>query len=61
MIPLCYNPEENPLCHGEFSDVWKGQHQGRDVAAKVLRVYTIDDPGKIKKVGCWWWDRPECI
>ena len=56
MIPLCHNPEENPLCHGEFTDVWKGQHQGRDVAAKVLRVCTIDDLEKIKRVGRWWRD-----
>ena len=61
MIPLCYNPAENPLCHGEFADVWKGKHQDRDVAAKVLRVYRSDDPEQIKRVGRWWWDRRVCI
>ena len=32
--------------------MWKGRHQGRDVAAKVLRVYSKDGFGKAKKVGC---------
>ena len=51
-IPLCYDPVEDPLCHGGFADVWKGRHQGRDVAAKVLRVYSKDGFGKARKVGC---------
>ena len=51
-IPLCYDLTEDPLCHGGFADVWKGRHQGRDVAAKVLRVYSKDGFGKAKRVGC---------
>ena len=51
-IPLCYDPTGDPLCHGGFADVWKGRHQGRDVAAKVLRVYSKDGFGKAKRVGC---------
>jgi len=27
-----------PQCHGGFADVWKGRHNGQEVAAKVLRV-----------------------
>ena len=50
-IPLCYNPEESPLCHGGFADVWKGRHNNRAVAAKVLRVYSKNDPGRIRRVG----------
>jgi len=50
-IPLCYDPEENPLRHDEFGDVWKGQHNGREVAAKVLRVYSTSDFEKTTKVG----------
>ena len=50
--PLCYDLTEDPLCHGGFADVWKGRHQGRDVAAKILRVYSKDGFGKAKRVGC---------
>ena len=42
LIPLCYDPTKEPLCHGVFAYVWKGKHQGQDVAAKVLRVYQKD-------------------
>jgi len=50
-IPLCYDPKEVPLCHGGFSDVWKGQYDGREVASKVLRVYQNSDLEQIRKVG----------
>ena len=50
-IPLCYDPKEVPLFHGSFSDVWKGRYQGRDVAAKVLRIGTRNDLERIKRVG----------
>ena len=42
LIPLCYDPTSDALCHGGFADVWKGKYQGRDIAAKVLRVYQKD-------------------
>ena len=42
---------ENPLCHGEFGDVWKGKHRGRGVAAKVLRVHSSSDLKRVAKVG----------
>ena len=51
VVPLCYNPMEDPLHHGGFADVWRGQHQGRDVAARVLRVYLNDGFRKIRRVG----------
>ena len=51
MIPICFNPREKPWSSGEFSDVWKGEHQGKKVAAKVLRGYEGDGPEEIKKVG----------
>ena len=41
-----------PLCHGGFADVWKGQHDGRDVVAKVLKIYQTSDLEEIRKVGC---------
>jgi len=42
------------MCHGGFADVWKGKYRGREVAAKVLRIYSKNDPERIRKVGCWW-------
>jgi len=50
-IPLCYDPMATPQCHGGFADVWKGQYNGREVAAKALRVYSTSDFGRIRKVG----------
>ena len=40
-----------PLCHGGFAEVWKGEHQGREVAVKVLRVYVTSNLVQITKVG----------
>jgi hypothetical protein len=37
----------NPLYRGGFADVWKGEHCGRDVAIKVLRIYSNSDLQKI--------------
>jgi len=39
------------MYNGEFADVWKGRHHGKDVAAKVLRISSSDDPRRIRKVG----------
>jgi len=50
-IPLCYNRLDTPLYRGGFADVWKGEHQGRQVAVKVLRIYSMSDFGKIASVG----------
>ena len=50
-IPLCYDPKVTPLYHGGFADVWKCQYDGREVVAKVLRVYLRDDFRKITRVG----------
>ena len=32
--------------------MWKGQHNGQDVAAKALRVCLASDFERIRKVGC---------
>ena len=56
-IPLCYDPEKDPVCFGGFSDVWKGRYRDWEVAAKVLRVRPKDDLGRIKRVSCWWYFR----
>ena len=50
-IPLCYNPMDTPETHGGLADVWKGEYKGREVAAKVLRVYKTSDPKGTRKVG----------
>ena len=50
-IPLCYDRLQVPQYKGGYADVWMGNHQGRRVAAKVLRVYSTSDFGKIRRVG----------
>jgi len=54
-IPLCYDRSDTPLYRGGFADVWKGEHQGRQVAVKVLRVYSTSDFYKVTSVG------PHCL
>ena len=41
------------MYRGGFADVWKGEHQGRQVAVKVLRVYSTSDFEKITGVGSY--------
>ena len=62
-IPLCYNPADPPLYHGGYSEVWKGQHKGCEVAVKVLKVYQTSNFDKIRHVSCkygyakfWLWN-----
>jgi len=43
VIPLCYDPARTPLYRGELGDLWKGQHDGREVSAKALRAYSASD------------------
>lgn len=50
MIPPCFDAMENPLCSGRFADTWKGQYQGQEVAAKVLRAYSRGDFEWIRRV-----------
>ena len=49
-VPLCYDRSDNPLYRGGYADVWKGEHRGRHVAVKVLRVYSMGDSDKITSV-----------
>jgi hypothetical protein len=39
-----------PTAGGGFSDVSEGTLKGRKVAIKVLRMHTVEDPIKLKKV-----------
>jgi len=50
-IPLCFDESNgHPLYSGGYADVWIGEHQGREVAVKVLRVYSASDLDKITSV-----------
>ena len=49
-MSLCYNRLHNLQYKGGYTDVWMGDHQGRWVAAKVLRVYSTSDFDKIRRV-----------
>jgi len=42
---------EPPLYHGGFTDVWRSQYRGREVAVKAVRVHLNDDVEKIRKAG----------
>ena len=53
-IPLCYDPAENAAFHGGHTDVWKGQHEGREVSIHVYKTLPGDDTERIKRVSCWW-------
>ena len=50
-IPLCYDRTEEPRYEGGFAKVWKGEHEGIEVAVKVLKVFDTNDLTKIKRVG----------
>ena len=49
-IPLCYDRLGTPLFRGGFGDVWKGKYKGREVAVKVLVVYSTSDLDNLTRV-----------
>ena len=49
-IPLCYDPADIPQCAGGFADVWKGEHEGQEVAAKVVKLYRNNDLESTRRV-----------
>ncbi|KAF9645424.1 kinase-like protein [Thelephora ganbajun] len=51
-IPLCYDETEVPVCSGDVAEVWKGQHHGREVAAKVLRLSRGHSRHGMKRAFC---------
>ncbi|KAF9786281.1 kinase-like domain-containing protein [Thelephora terrestris] len=51
-IPIRYNRSDAPLYRGGFADVWKGTFQNRQVAVKVLRIYSTTDSAKISSRFC---------
>ena len=50
-ISFSYDPSENTPHWGGSADVWMGEHQGHNVAVKVLRVFPKNKCEKIAKVG----------
>ena len=46
-IPTCYDRTSIALYRGGYADVWKGEYCGRDVAVKVMRIYSNSDLRKI--------------
>ena len=46
-VPACYDHNVYPLYKGGFADVWKGEHDGREVAVKVIRTYSRKNLKKI--------------
>ena len=42
---------DTPRYQGGFAEVWKTEHEGRDVAVKVLKIYVTSDLVKITRVG----------
>jgi len=60
-IPLCYNRSDIPLYRSEYADLWRGEHQGCHVAAKVLRVNSTSHFDKITSVGVPTVCRKACV
>ena len=58
MVPACYDRTGIPLYRGGYADVWKGEYCGRDVAVKVMRVYSNSDLRKI--LGVSGYRSPSC-
>ena len=51
-VPISFEQTGNPLFRGGFADVWKGEHYGRDVAVKVIRIYSDSDLQRVIGVSC---------
>lgn len=41
---------DNPVHGGGFADVWKGELNGKFLALKVLRIFSLLDSQKLQKV-----------
>ena len=51
-IRVSYNHASCSAYRGGYADVWKGKHCERDVAVKVIRIYTKTDLQKAIGVSC---------
>ena len=59
--PISSEQTGNALYRGGSADVWKGVHDGRDVAVKVLRTYTSGELLGVIKASCWLCYVPVCL
>ena len=60
-IPISYDQTSTALYRGRYADVWKGEHNGRDVAVKVIRTYSDNDLQKIVGVSYWSCSLSACL
>lgn len=51
-IQLCCDRSGTPLYQGGYADVWKAEYGGREIALKVLRVFSVSDVEKITSRFC---------
>ena len=51
-VPVDYDRTGDALYHGGFGDVWKGEFCGREVAVKVIRVYSQNGLQRVVHVSC---------
>ena len=49
-ISLHYDRTSVPRYQGGFAEVWKAEHNGREVAVKVLKVYATSDLTDVTRV-----------
>jgi len=50
--PISFERTGDALYRGGFADVWKGEHCGRDVAVKVIRIYSDSELQRVIGVSC---------
>ena len=60
-IPVSYERADDVPYRGGFADVWKREHCGRDVAVKVIRIYSDSDLQRVVGVRCWLCFLPTCL
>ena len=52
-VTVGYDQTEDALYRGGYADVWKGEYRGREVAVKVIRLYSRDVMKNVINV-CHW-------
>ena len=53
--PISFERTGDVVYSGGFADVWKGEHCGRDVAVKVIRIYSNSELQRVIGVSCRLW------
>ena len=59
--PISFEPTGNVVYSGGYADVWKGEHCGRDVAVKVIRIYSNNELQRVIGVSRWLRFVPTCL